>query len=45
VNGLKGDPDDIFAVHVGLLACAIEWDVEPSGAWSRFQEALAADPA
>lgn len=44
VHGLKGLPDDVFAVHVGLLACAIEWDVEPSGAWSRFQAALAADP-
>jgi hypothetical protein len=41
VHGLKGDPDDVFATYIGMLACAIEWDVEPEGAWSRFQAALA----
>ena len=44
VHGFKGDRDDVFATYVGLLSCCIEWDVEPIGAWSRFEAALAETP-
>lgn len=44
VHGLKGDRDDVFAAFVGILSCCIEWDLEPVGAWSRFQGALAETP-
>ena len=40
IHGLKGDPDDVFATYIGMLACAIEWDIDPDGAWSRFQDAF-----
>ena len=43
IHGLKGDPDDVFAIYIGMLACCIEWDVEPTGAWSRFQAVLEPD--
>ncbi len=45
IHGLKGDPDDVFAIYVDMLACSIELDIEPTGAWSRFQSALVPDPA
>ena len=42
VAGLKGDPDEVFATYVGLVAACVEYDVDPGGAWGRFQDALAA---
>jgi hypothetical protein len=44
VYGFKGDRDDVFATYAGMLSCCIEWDIEPTGAWSRFQAALAETP-
>jgi hypothetical protein len=45
LHGLKGDPDDVFAMCVGMLLGCIEWDVEPGEASSRFQASLAAEPS
>jgi len=42
--GLKGDPDDVFATYIGLVTACVEYDIDPDGAWGRFQEALAASP-
>jgi hypothetical protein len=45
VHGLKGDADDVFPIYIDILACCIEWDIEPGEAWARFQAALAANPS
>lgn len=42
VAGLRGDADEVFATYIGLVAACVEYDVDPGGAWGRFQDALAA---
>ncbi len=40
IAGAKGDGDDVFFAQIGAVAAAVEWDVEPKGAWERVQQAL-----
>lgn len=44
IYGLNGDVDDVFGAYVGAVSACVEWDVDPDGAWSRFQQALDSDP-
>jgi hypothetical protein len=38
IAGDRGTPNDIHNTAVGALACAVEWDVDPVGAWTRVQQ-------
>lgn len=38
--GLNGNRDAVFDVQCGVQIACVEWDVEPSGAWTRVEQAM-----
>jgi hypothetical protein len=40
ISGLRGEANDIFSTYIGMITACVDYDIDPSSAWDRFQEAL-----
>lgn len=39
IDGLHGEPDELFLAQAGIVAASLEWDVDPPGAYERLERA------
>jgi hypothetical protein len=37
INGMRGEPNEVFTTIIGMFAACAEWDIDPIGAWGRFE--------